>query len=177
MKHLQQPNRWSCMATSFAMVLDTTVDEVFRYTGHDGSDIAFPSLPEPHRRRGHTLYEMIHFALSKGISVVPFEPSYEHISLHSGGKQKVLLNSELIDAFYKQSDMVLLGRMPHGASHAGTWSSYDDRVFDPNGIRYFREKYPMTVELYLLCLPLKQHLSLPQRHANTLPQIESMNLS
>jgi hypothetical protein len=166
LKHLRQPNGWSCMATSFAMVLDTTVEEIFKYTGHDGSAVAFPSLNDPHCRRGHTLYEMVHFALTKGKAIVPFQPTYAHMSLHSGEQQDVLLNPELIDQLYAQSNMVLLGRMPNGSSHAAVWNYGAQIVFDPNGSRCFREQHTMNVELFLLCLPLKWPLTLPQKHEN-----------
>lgn len=157
------------MATSFAMVLDVSVDDVFNYTGHDGSAIAFPSLVDPHCRRGHTTYEMVQYALTKGVAVVPFQPMYSHVSLVSGEELTVRANPKVIDELFAQTDMVLLGTMQNGSGHAATWSHEHQTLFDPNGVRFSRDKYPMTVELMLLCLPLKQPLMLSEQHENIQP--------
>jgi hypothetical protein len=155
------------MATSFAMVLDTSVEEVFKYTGHDGSAIVFPNLNDPHCRRGHTTYEMVLFALSKGYGVTPLSPRYTHESLVSGQQIEVFLDSALINKAYLQTDMVLLGQMPNGDGHAMAWSVDDRIVYCPSGYSYPRETNPMSVELMLLCSPLKWPLTLSWKPANT----------
>src|SRR5260221_108718 len=70
----KQPNRWSCLPTAFAMVLDISVKEVITEIGHDGSEIVYPNLEEPKCRRAFHIQELIDFAISIGVSVVPIEP-------------------------------------------------------------------------------------------------------
>lgn len=153
------------------MVLDVSVDDVFNYTGHDGSAIVFPSLEDPHCRRGHTLYEMIHYALNKGVGVVPFQEKYLHTSLISGDEQVVSVNSKVIDELFAQEDMVLIGTMPNGSGHAAAWCCEDRTVYDPNGLKFERSNYPMSVEMMLLCLPLKWPPTLSEQHESIRPAI------
>lgn len=155
MKHLRQPNGWSCVATSFAMVLDTSVEEIFEYTGHDGSAIVFPGLNDPHCRRGHTVYEMIQFALHCGIGVIPMSTKYAHTSLISGQEIVVDVAPEIIEDLYAQEHMVMLGTVPSGTGHAISWNSETQVFLDPNGSTYKRQDSQFNVELMLLCLPLK----------------------
>jgi len=68
-----QPNRWSCLATSFAMALDIPVAQFFDLVGHDGSEILYPELPEPVCRRGIHVQEAIEVAWTLGYSSTPFE--------------------------------------------------------------------------------------------------------
>lgn len=71
MKLQTQNERWQCVITAFAMVLNVHVEDLIRLVGHDGSEIAFPDLPEPERRQGHNIYEMIRVAVNLGYAVTP----------------------------------------------------------------------------------------------------------
>jgi hypothetical protein len=64
-----QPNRWSCLPTAFAMVLDIPVSQIFDYLGHNGEAIVWPQLEEPRCRRSFHIQEMIDFCFSKKYSV------------------------------------------------------------------------------------------------------------
>lgn len=68
-----KPNQWSCIATSFAMVLDIPVSEFFRILGHDGSQILDRNLPDPACRRGVHIQECIYVAMKCGKKVTPVE--------------------------------------------------------------------------------------------------------
>lgn len=68
-----KPNKWSCMATAFAMVLDLPVAEFFRELGHDGSQVIHPELSDPAGRRGVHVQECLYVALNHGRSVTPVE--------------------------------------------------------------------------------------------------------
>ncbi len=68
-----KPNPWSCIGTAFAMVLDISVADFFGLVGHNGSQIAFPSLPDPIARRGLHIQECINTCLKLGYSVTPVE--------------------------------------------------------------------------------------------------------
>ena len=52
------------MPLAFAMALDMPVADVLAAIGHDGSEIVFPSLPEPLCRRCFHIQELIQVALS-----------------------------------------------------------------------------------------------------------------
>jgi hypothetical protein len=137
------------------MVLDTTVDEVFAYSGHDGSAIVFPDLNEPHCRRGHSLYEMAQLCLYKGYGLTPMSPRYSLESMVSGEKIEVSLDPVIVDELYGQENMVLVGTLPTGSGHAMAWTVDDKIVYCPSGNVYSRVSNPMSVEIMLLCSPLK----------------------
>ena len=69
----QRPEPWMCMPLAFAMALDMPVADLLAAIGHDGSEIVFPSLPEPLCRRCFHVQELIQVALSRGLAVTPVE--------------------------------------------------------------------------------------------------------
>lgn len=68
-----KPNRWSCVAVSFAMAINRSFDEFVEEVGHDGSEVIFPWLPEPMCRRGFHIQECIRVAVKHDFSVTPIE--------------------------------------------------------------------------------------------------------
>jgi hypothetical protein len=94
MRLQRQPNRWSCLPTSFAMVLDVPVEELLRSIGHDGSEIAFPTEPEPACRRGFHIQECIDVALRLGCAVTPIELFPRHAPSFSVQPLRVLFGDE-----------------------------------------------------------------------------------
>ena len=73
MKLETKPNPWSCVGSAFAMVLDISVAEFFGHVGHDGSQIAFPMLPDPMARRGLHIQECITACVKLGCAVTSIE--------------------------------------------------------------------------------------------------------
>jgi hypothetical protein len=69
----QRPEPWMCMPLAFAMALELPVGELLEELGHDGSELAFPNLPEPACRRGFHIQELVHVALSRGFALTPVE--------------------------------------------------------------------------------------------------------
>jgi hypothetical protein len=69
----RKPNRWSCAVTAFAMALGVPVEQLIREVGHDGSEIIFPDLPEPMRRRGFHSQELIEAAWKRGFACTPIQ--------------------------------------------------------------------------------------------------------
>ncbi len=61
------------MPLAFAMALDTPVADLLAAIGHDGSEVVFPTLPEPSCRRCFHIQELIQVALSRGFAVTPVE--------------------------------------------------------------------------------------------------------
>ena len=58
-----RPEPWMCMPLAFAMALDMPVADLLAAIGHDGSEIVFPSLPEPLCRRCFHIQELIQVCL------------------------------------------------------------------------------------------------------------------
>jgi hypothetical protein len=116
------------------MVLDESVDHLVRLVGHDGSEIIWPSLPEPFCRRGHHIEELQYAALDLGISLAPFVPQFEY---NPGARET--LPFERYD-FTKQFsrvkscyDGILLGEYTKGHPHAVAWNANEGLIYDPDG--------------------------------------------
>ncbi len=83
MRTLKNPNAWSCLPTAFAIALQVDLDTVLGIVGHDGSEITHAGLPEPLKRRGFHLQEMIKMCLQDGMSVTPVELCPQAIASNS----------------------------------------------------------------------------------------------
>lgn len=146
MKLIRNPNAWSCLLASMAMVLDKSIKELIEKIGHDGSEIVFPELPEPGRRRGFHIQEFIRVILESGYSVMPIEalpcstPDGEHeYSID-------FLNFE--DRF-RDLMATVPGIITGSASkwnHAVAWSGW--RIYDPLGEIYNYEKCTLQIDVF-----------------------------
>jgi len=135
-----KPNPWSCIGTAFAMVLDIPVADLFGLVGHDGSEIAFPALPDPMARRGLHIQECINASVKLGYAVTPVElfpvirattPSAEEIVVFFGDDG--LANWQRFEQTIRGSAGVRDGT-GRQCFHA---VAYDDgTIFDPDGDEY-----------------------------------------
>lgn len=135
---LQQPNRWSCLPTAFAMAVDISVKEFIRRIGHDGSKIAFPTQPEPTCRRGFHIQECIHVAHQSGYAVTPIELFPRHAPSLSVEPVTVLFgdeetNLERFAAIVNSGRGVITGHGRH-CCHAVAYNR--GTIYDPNGSVY-----------------------------------------
>lgn len=73
MKLITSPNRWSCLPASFAMALGISFSEMIARIGHDGSEIIWPELPEPQRRRTFHIQECLAVCLRLGLGTVEIQ--------------------------------------------------------------------------------------------------------
>ena len=116
MHHILQPNRWSCLITSFAMVMETSVSELVKELGHDGSELVRPG-PEPLCRRGFHPQELIQIcAHSRGYAVETLEP-----------RPRFEDNIRVKVPFLMVGIGILLSER-----HAVAWDG--DRILDPSGL-------------------------------------------
>ncbi len=69
----RQLNDWSCVLAAVAMVFNADQRKLIKEIGHDGSEIVLPTLPEPARRRGFHLQELIDCVVRRKYSVTPIE--------------------------------------------------------------------------------------------------------
>lgn len=129
-----------CAATSFAMALDMSVDDLLAWIGHDGSEIIFPDLPPPLCRRGHHIQELIEAALVRGKAVTPVELFPVIGSFPDAKRTRQVLFGEgftgnwiRFNQYLTQSRGTIEGTLslvPHMVAYE------HGRIYDPNGHVY-----------------------------------------
>ncbi len=151
MKIQKQPNMWSCLPTAFAMVLDIPVNQVIQEIGHDGSEITWPELIEPFKRRSFHLQEMSKVCLSKNLNITVIESKIERrvmLPIYNKGFLQEMSKdypSENVGcdcfAFKEEDDSIFLnqcllkynGVIISGGLHAAAWSASEQLVYNPSG--------------------------------------------
>lgn len=141
MKHLTYHyNRWSCLPTALAMVVDYPVVKlVIDYFGHDGSEIVWRDQPEPFNRRGFQPNEMVMVAYCFGVKLIPIIPTWPALSKDGGEPRDIKLDSTWVNKMFSVHDGVLIG----SNSHAVAWDHQEKIVLDPNGTKYPLEMFPL----------------------------------
>ncbi len=142
MKLQKSPNRWSCLPTSFAMALNVSVDAVVVQLGHDGSEIVWPSQPEPYRRRGFHVQELILLSWHLGYSVTPFEACPVSQSRPDASPIEIVLVepvAQRMSSVMRGCVGVVTGETRLGQAHA--WDG--ESCCDPNGTTYGIENFRM----------------------------------
>lgn len=81
MKLITQTNSWSCLLYAFAIVLREDPKTLIEEIGHDGSNILWPTLPEPHCRQSFHLQEMIDCCFRRNLLVMQVEAVPERITM------------------------------------------------------------------------------------------------
>ncbi len=134
----KQPNRWSCLPTSFAAILGIEVEGFIRHLGHDGSEILWPMLKEPACRRGFHIQECIDVMDRCDYSVTPFEAIPQHVPAFTvpaipilfGGSEEAAME-HFRKIIYRTTGVIT------GISLNGHAVAYDQGVIcDPNGHVY-----------------------------------------
>lgn len=135
MELMPQPNRWSCLPTAFCMVSGIRYEYLMDLIGHDGSEIIFPDLDEPVRRRSFHIEEIQYAALSCGFFLVPYVPL-----IHYALDKQEIKEFEFFKQFalvLEVTDGIMLGEPIHKTTgHAVAWSSSQGLIYDPNGTKY-----------------------------------------
>lgn len=112
------------------MVLGISLNEIIARIGHDGSEIVFPHLPEPQRRRCFHIQEMIavSFSLKHPATEFQFNPC-----MTPNGVDIFEVPASGIRELMSVSKGVLLGKgRQHG--HAVAWDRR--HIYDPLGMVY-----------------------------------------
>ncbi len=145
MKLQRQPNVASCLATSFAIVLDVPVEEIFKELGHDGMDVVFPGLPGCRKYRVFHIQEMIDlcFRRNRAVTVVEARPNRQE-------SDKVFeLPGDYHERFanhLRDSIGVLVGET-FTRPHAVAWNGFEQKVYDPDDV--IKQLSNLKLKLYL----------------------------
>lgn len=130
------------------MVLGITLNEMLTRIGHDGSEIIWPELPEPQRRRTFHIQECLAVALRLGFGTteLQFGPS-----LTPDGQRLHEVTPPIdIRWLMSISTGVLYGR-GRVTNHVVAWDG--QKVYDPNGTIYDIENQSHFTpsSYYLIC--------------------------
>lgn len=132
MELIRQPNRWSCNACAWAMVLGLTLEQVIEAVGHDGSKIWHATLPEPRNRMGFFDEELTWLAVQQGYACTEIVlAQYATSRFHRACIPPVLCSLSQFQTFVRDRVGVLTvssPRIPDGL-HAVAYDGH--RVFDP----------------------------------------------
>lgn len=138
----RQPNKWSCLPTAFAMVLNLPVEDVILIIGHDGSDKLFGNQEEPYCRRSFHIQELIDVSLKHGYAVTEILPnSYLEVMDEVIDVQE--FGADRMEDYLQNYSGVLIGREGRRIPHAVAWDGVD--ILDPNGTVYNLVNFNVSV--------------------------------
>jgi hypothetical protein len=142
---LKSPNQWSCLATSFAMLFNITVEKLYQMIGHDGSEKWWPELDEPLCRRGHHLQELTDVGEMLGYIVMYIEakPQLQHPIANDFKIIKSKLSTEYYMGKYNG---VVLGINEY--RHAVAFDHNNRVIYDPNGQVYEFKNSKLIIEAF-----------------------------
>lgn len=127
---------YQCVAASFAMVMDITIEEVFELLGHNGLDTIVNDIPEPACYRGFHPQEFVDLMLGEGyaMTMIELDPCLKH-------GPHVVSHGALLgtDRFYESlafGDGVIFGTVGEGKGHAVAWNSKELKIYDPRGYTF-----------------------------------------
>ena len=124
------------MPLAFAMALDMPVADLLAAIGHDGSEVAFPGLPEPACRRCFHIQELIQVALARGFAVTPIE-LFPVLQPANAGPHRVVLYPDNNWRRFEQTILSSRGVIDGTGTRFGHTVAYDHgRIFDPKGLLY-----------------------------------------
>lgn len=129
MNLIKQPNKWSCLPTSFAMVLDISLEDIYNFLGHDGSEIWFD---DPNPWRSFNIQEMISLSEAHGFWVMEIITKPAQQPPNSQEFREVYDLSEAnrrINFYINKYSGVMILRIPHAVA----WNHEEQRIYDPRG--------------------------------------------
>ncbi len=136
-----------CLLTSTAMVLDKTNEEMIELIGHDGGEIVFPDLPEPSKRQGVHIQEVIDIAIDLGYAVTSIEVSP---SSTTDGKNNfdIKFKESYADRlkWHMHHSIGIITGLGRRWPHAVAWDG--KKILDPQGRTYDFDDIKMGVQVY-----------------------------
>ena len=110
------------------MVLDRPYNELIKVLGHDGSDILWPDLQDPYRRRAFIEPEIQFLFWRYDMVLVDFVPNVAYKPAASSIFKYFKFN---IDVMLENYDGILLGEFKLGKKHAVAWNHEEGVIYDP----------------------------------------------
>jgi hypothetical protein len=165
MKIQVQPNKWSCLPTAFATVLDIPVNDLIKEIGHDGSKIVDPMKKDPFGRRSFHIQEISEILLDRAIGIITFEmlPTILIEDKLSGFEYPIYHDEDMvhsrIDKIMKNFSGVITGVTTKQDKkgnvvqkrHAVSWNHKEQTCYDPNGTIHDVKKDKFFMEyLYIV---------------------------
>ena len=137
---------WGCLLASAAMVLDINREKLIEIIGHDGGEIVFPDQPEPMKRQGFHIQEIIDIAYDMCYEVTAIEVMP---SSTSDGKNnfdiEIADHHERLMCHMRGNPGIITGRS-RKMHHAVAWDGY--KVYDPVGKIYPFNDIKMGIQVY-----------------------------
>ena len=133
MNLIKQPNRWSCLLCSAAMVIDMSYEKALAQVGHDGSEVWWPELPDSQCRRSFHIQEIIDLGRTFFGSFMPIEASpssrpYGYV-LPKPLWHEDAAHSRMSKALERYSGILIL----ESIQHAVAWDVETQQIYNPNG--------------------------------------------
>ena len=146
MQLVKNPNNWSCLLASMAMVLNKTTDELIEEIGHNGSVVVFPELPEPAKREGFHIQEFIPIILKSGFSMMAIEAL--PYSTPDGKHEWPVKFAHQWQRFWMLTDKVpgIFTGLSTKWRHAVAWDG--NKFYDPKGEIYYHDKCPIQIDVF-----------------------------
>jgi len=137
----KQPNGWSCLPTSFAMCLDISVEDIFNWLEHDGSQIVFPERVEPFNRRAFHPQELIDYSLLIcNIPVIQIDKRLQVININEDVYNLPYKETRISSYLHNFNNVVLSGYFPESRRWHAV-ACCDKTIHDPNGETHKLENF------------------------------------
>ena len=133
MKLVKNPNEYSCMLASFAMLLNEPMDVLVEELGHDGSEIWWPELFGCMQYRGFHVQEFLDLCYKRGKIIFPVESVLTLGFPPIQEAKSIKMDNEKRFKMYTRSFKgILYGLVPSTRIfHACAWDR--KKVYDPRG--------------------------------------------
>jgi len=119
-----QPDTWGCFACVAAMITGESLDDVYQFIGHDGSDIREDST-HPDKKNGFGIIEIVKYLVSKDYFVGSFALFDPPVNIF--GYDEIQFSAKLDDC---PGMVVVESARIENCNHVIYWDS--KQIFDPS---------------------------------------------
>ena len=134
------------MLAAMAMVLDKSTEELISRIGHDGSEIVFPDLPEPAKRRGFHIQEFISMILESKFAMTEIAvlPCSTPDGVHEYPINFPNFEQRFLDFMHIVPGIITGSAAKWG--HAVAWNGW--RIYDPLGEIYYYDECTLQIDIF-----------------------------
>jgi hypothetical protein len=143
------------LPTAFAICLGIDVEDIFKWLGHDGSEIIYSDTPEPYCRRSFHPQELIDYCFFEhDIHVMQIESEVQLSNAHNESIYKVPLQKWRIRKYFKQHNVSVLTGQVKDNRRWHAVARINEVIYDPNGsktqLNTFLGKFNITTLFLIL---------------------------